>query len=116
MDPLLLSVKAAGIPRASALVITETVPLSSVIPVMAVAILCVWATYCSVTQVHESAPEASLVNESAAEPPEVAASAAEPPVVAASAHELSACPVTAIEAVHELTVCPATAMEVVHEP
>ncbi len=37
MDPILLLVRAAGIPRASALAITETVPLLSVLPVMAVA-------------------------------------------------------------------------------
>ncbi len=42
MNPPLMSVRAAGIPRASALAVTETVPLTSVLPVMAVAILSVW--------------------------------------------------------------------------
>ncbi len=41
-------VSAAGIPWASALSVTETVPLSSMFPVKAVTILCVWATYCSI--------------------------------------------------------------------
>ncbi len=55
-DPPLMSVHAAGIPRASALVVTETVPLSSVLLVMAVTILCIWATRSSVpTPVLESA-------------------------------------------------------------
>ncbi len=47
MDPPLMSVRAAGIPRASALAVTETVPLTSVLPVMAVAILCMWAAHCT---------------------------------------------------------------------
>ncbi len=69
MDPPLLPVRATGIPRASALAVTETVPLNSVIPVMAVAILCVWAAHYNpeASPVHESAPEASPVPES---PPE----------------------------------------------
>lgn len=102
MDPPLLSVRATGIPRASALAITETVPLSSVLPVMLVGIVCVWATYCSVTQIHKPAPAASPVHESAsevtaspAEPPKVLVSTAEPPEVAASTSELSDCPVAA---------------------
>ncbi len=74
MDPPLMSVRAAGIPRASALAVTETVPLTSVLPVMAVANLCVWAAHCT--------PEASSIHKSAPEPPEVAASAPEPPEVA----------------------------------
>ncbi len=47
MDPPLMLVRAAGIPRASALAVTETVPLTSVLPVMAVAILCMWAAHCT---------------------------------------------------------------------
>ncbi len=69
-----MSVRAAGIPRASALAVTETVPLTSVLSVMAVANLCVWAAHCT--------PEASSIHESAPEPPEVAASAPEPPEMA----------------------------------
>ncbi len=84
MDLPLISVQAAGIPRASALAVTENVPMNSVLPVMAVAILCVWAAHCTpeAFHVHESAPESSPVHESAPEPPEVAASAAEPPELA----------------------------------
>ncbi len=126
MDPPLMSVRAAGIPRASALAVTETVPLTSVLPAMAVAILSVWAAHCTseaspfhesapeVSPVHESAPEASSVHESAPEASSVRESAsgaspvyesaAEPPEVAASASELFAGPVTAMEAIHELSL------------
>ncbi len=123
MDPPLMSVRAAGIPRASALAVTETVPLTSVLPVMAVAILCVWAAHRTpeASSVQESAPEPPEVAASTAEPPEVAASAAEPPNVMAPTNELMVCPVTATEAVPELTVmatkavleltvCPVTAV------
>ncbi len=84
-----LAVRAAGVPRASALAVTEPVPLSSVFPVMAVTILCVWATHWSVpAPVCEPTPEPTPANESApvlesaSEPapaPEVEAPAAEPP-------------------------------------
>ncbi len=130
-----LSVRAAGIPRALALAITETVPLSSVLPVMAIAILCVLATYCSVTQVHESAPEASPVHKSAPEVSPVHESAPEASPVHESAPEASpvhqsapeaspvhesapeASPVhcRTMEAIHKLAVCLVTAMEAIHE-
>ncbi|KAI2665184.1 Protein PHOX3 [Labeo rohita] len=141
MDPPLMLVRAAGILLASILSSLRAsthsslagIPMSTVLPVMAVAILSVWAAHCTpeVSPVHESAPEASAVLESTQEPvkvlestlvpPEVAASAAEPPEVVASTrefclvmakkaiHEISACPVTAKEAVHELSACPVMA-------
>ncbi len=133
LDPPLMSMWATGIPRAAARAFAETVPLTSVLPVMAVTILCVWAAHCTseASPVHESAPEASPVHESApealpvhesapvppeaaavtAEPPEAAASAAEPPEEVAPTHELTVCPDTAMEAVPELTVSTATATE-----
>ncbi len=69
MDPPLMSVRAAGIPRASALAVTETVPLTSALPVMAVAILCVWAAHCTpeACPVHEYASETSPVHKSSPE-------------------------------------------------
>ncbi len=61
----------------------------SVLPVMAVAILCVWATHSSVpAPVCESAPRARFSHELLQSPfqaPEMAASAAEPPKFLASA-------------------------------
>ncbi len=133
MDPPLMSVRAAGIPRASALVVTETVPLTSVLPVMVVTILRVWAAHCTLeaspvhesapeaSPVHESAPEASPVHESASEASSVHesapkaspvhASTAEPPEVAASAAE----PPEVVVPTYELNVCHVTAMEAVHE-
>ncbi len=133
MDPLLMSVRAAGIPRASALAVTETVPLTSVLPVMAVAILSVWAAHCTLeaSPVHESAPEASPVRESAPKaspnhettpvPPEVAASAAEPPEESASTAEppevaaFAAEPPEVVVPTFALNVCHVTATEAVHE-
>ncbi len=106
------------------------VPPSAALPVMAVAILSVWAAHCTPeacpvhesalesSPVHESAPKASPVHVSTPVPPEVAASAAELTaclVVATEAiHELAVCLVMATEAVYELSVCPATAMKAVH--
>lgn len=109
----------------SALAITETVPLSFVLPVMAVAILCVWVTHCSVpAPVREPTPkpppaiESTPVLESASEPapaPEVAAPDAEPQETSMSAPELSDCPVTAKEDACELSESPVMAMEAVPE-
>ncbi|KAL0169371.1 hypothetical protein M9458_033967, partial [Cirrhinus mrigala] len=73
-DPPLMSVRAAGIPVASAPsspIIKEILPPAAALPLMAVAILCMWAAH--------SAPEVSSVHESASVSPEVAAPAAEPP-------------------------------------
>lgn len=69
MDPPLISVLVAGIPRASALAITEAVPPSSVHPVLAVAILSVWAAHYTpeAFPIHKSVPESSPVHESASE-------------------------------------------------
>ncbi|KAL0158886.1 hypothetical protein M9458_046962, partial [Cirrhinus mrigala] len=78
------------------------IPLSSVLPVMAIAILSVWATHCTpeassdnesgpeASSVHESVPEASPVDKFAPMPLEVLAYAVEPPKEAASIHELTA--------------------------
>ncbi len=73
-----MSVRAAGIPRASAMAVTETDPLTSVLPVMAVTIFSVWAAHCApeASPVHESAPKASPVHVSTPVPPDLAASAA----------------------------------------
>ncbi len=133
LDPPLMSVRAADIPVVSSLSSPAGIPLSAALPVMAVAILSVWAAHCTpeASPVHESAPEASPVHESAPEassvhksaakvspvhvstpvPPEVAASAAEPPEVAASAAE----PPEVVVPTFELTVCHVTATEAVAE-
>ncbi|KAL0150560.1 hypothetical protein M9458_054153 [Cirrhinus mrigala] len=80
------------------------IPLSTVLPVMAIAILSVWATHCApeASSGHESAPEASsvhgsvpetfLANESAPIPPEVSACTVEPPKEVASMNELTDTP------------------------
>ncbi len=125
-----MSVRAAGIPVTSALsspAILEVLPPSAALPVMAVAILSVWVAHCApeashvhesapeVSHDHESAPKASPVHVSTPVPPEVAASAAEPPEVVVPTHELTVCPVTAMEVVNELKDCLVTATEAVHE-
>ncbi len=92
------------------------VPPSAALPVMAVAILSVWAAHCTpeASPVHESALESSPVHESAPKASPFHVSTPVPPEVAASAAELTACLVMATEAVYELSVCPATAMKAVH--
>ncbi|KAI2646213.1 U1 small nuclear ribonucleoprotein C [Labeo rohita] len=67
------------------------IPLSTVLPGMAVAILSMWATHCApeASSDHESAPEASTVHEFAPISPEVSAYAVEPPKEVASFHELT---------------------------
>ncbi|KAL0153936.1 hypothetical protein M9458_050759, partial [Cirrhinus mrigala] len=68
------------------------IPLSSVLPVMAIAILSMWATHCAPEALsdHKSVLEASPVHEFAPVPPEVSAYAVEPPKEGASIHELTA--------------------------
>ncbi|KAL0150890.1 hypothetical protein M9458_053809, partial [Cirrhinus mrigala] len=85
------------------------IPLSSVLPVMAVAILSVWSTHCTPesSSDHKSAPEASSdhksvlgaspVHKFVPVPPEVSAYAVEPPKEGASIHELT------VSSVHEST-------------
>ncbi|KAI2657266.1 hypothetical protein H4Q32_030264 [Labeo rohita] len=67
------------------------IPLSTVLPVMAVAILSVWATHCApeASSVLESAPEASSVHKSAPEASSVHESAPEASSVHKSAPEAS---------------------------
>ncbi len=71
-DPPLRSVRVAGIPRPSAVEIIEVVPLSAVLPVMAVAMLCVWAVYCILS------PEPSPVQVSGLKPSPVQVSGLKP--------------------------------------
>ncbi|XP_042589623.1 anti-sigma-I factor RsgI2-like [Cyprinus carpio] len=138
VDPPLTSVRAAGIPRPLAPAVTEAVPLSTVLPVMGIAIWCVRATYFPPASTEsvpepspalesvpepspalESVPEPSLVLEFAPVPlswptiSEVADFSAEPPEVAASDCEFSACSAMAKEAVYELSACPVSAPEAV---
>ncbi|KAA0718957.1 hypothetical protein E1301_Tti007726 [Triplophysa tibetana] len=70
-DPPLRSVRAAGILRPSAVEAIEVVPLSAMLPVMSVAMLCVWAFTLKPSQVQESVPDPSQVHESVSEPTEV---------------------------------------------
>ncbi len=120
--------RAAGIPKPthSSPPIPELILLSEVLPMMGIAFWCVWAAYTS-TELPEAAAATMMSPEvaaDAAEPPEVVAliavipevmvPAAEPPEVSVvSIYDLSACPVTAREAVCVSSSCPVTAMEAV---
>ncbi|KAI2663385.1 CCR4-NOT transcriptional complex subunit CAF120 [Labeo rohita] len=92
-DPLLISARAATVPSASTLVVTETVTLSSVLP--------------------STTPPNLLVFTPA--PPEVAASAAEAVTLPSELFDLFICPVLVKEAVSELFACSVTAKEAIYE-
>ncbi|KAI2643865.1 Filamentous hemagglutinin [Labeo rohita] len=116
MDPPLMWVRAAGIPVTSAPsspTILEVLPPSAALPLMAVTILCVWAAHCTpeASSFHDFAPVPPEVAAPAAEPPEEAASIAEPPEVAAFAAE----PPKMVP-IYELTASPVTAMEAINVP
>ncbi len=85
-----------------------SMPLSTVLPVMAFAIMSMWAAHCTheASPVHESVPETSPIQESDSEAS----------LVHESAPETSpACPVTSMEAFSELSVCSNMTMEAVQE-
>ncbi|KAL0180837.1 hypothetical protein M9458_023243, partial [Cirrhinus mrigala] len=74
LDPPLVSVRAANIPVASAPykpTINEVLPPAAAVPLMAVAIWCVWAAHCApeVLSDHKSAPEVSSAHKSTPEVP-----------------------------------------------
>ncbi|KAL0177062.1 hypothetical protein M9458_025956, partial [Cirrhinus mrigala] len=108
------------------------IPLTTALPMMAIAILSVWAAHCApeASSAYESDPEASSVRESAApmplieaafmaEFPEEAASSADPKEGGKPIYELTVCSTTvnapALPAPPRLPVCPVTAMEAVSE-
>lgn len=118
---LLTSVRAAGISEVvSSLGVSEVVQLTIALPVMAMAILCVWATHCS--PAHESAAEPAPAHKFVPEP----ASAPElSPVSVLNMNFLSAttevipefpvCPDMTMEVVPELFACPDMTTKVTHE-
>ncbi|KAI2664196.1 Rho-related GTP-binding protein RhoF [Labeo rohita] len=113
MDPPLMSVQAAGILLTSALsspLIIEILPPAAALPLMAVAIWCVWAAHCApeASSVHKSAPEVSSVHESAPEVSSVHESAPEVLSVHESAPEASSVHKSAPEvlSVHESAPVP----------
>jgi len=142
----MMSVQVAGIPVASmfsnhvasVLSSLEVLPPSAVLPMMAVAILCVWVAHCS--PVHESAPEPAQVHESTAEPTQAlehspvlaptceflafpvltkvvtSKPSANPVMAKETVSELTVFHITAKEAIPEPTACPAMAKEAIPEP
>ncbi|KAI2652466.1 hypothetical protein H4Q32_005691 [Labeo rohita] len=102
LDPPLVSVRAANIPVASTpskSTIKEVLPPATALPLMAVAIWCVWAAHCApeVTSVHKSAPEVTSVNKSAPEVTSVHKSALEVTSLNKSAPEITSVHKSALE-------------------
>ncbi|KAI2645231.1 Filamentous hemagglutinin [Labeo rohita] len=94
LDPPLVSVRAANLPVASAPskpTSKETLPPAAALPLMAVAIWCVWAAHCApeVTSVHKPAPEVTTVHKSAPEVTSVHKTAPEVTSVHKSAPEVT---------------------------
>ncbi|KAL0173627.1 hypothetical protein M9458_029595, partial [Cirrhinus mrigala] len=94
LDPPLASGRAANIPVASTPArptFKEVLPLASALPLMAVAIWCVWAARCApeVTSAHKSAPEVTSVHKSAPEVTSGLKSAPEVPSGLKSAPEVT---------------------------
>lgn len=131
LDPLLMSVRTAGDPRASVQAIPEVVPLSSVLPVMAVALLSVWAAHCTtgVSSGHKSAPETLSAHECASkssyellevptdtvDSSEVLLVTAQPPGPSACSIEPPPSPATAIGVIPDSLSCPVPAMKPIYE-
>ncbi|KAI2659503.1 Foot protein 1 variant 1 [Labeo rohita] len=93
LDPPLVSVRAASIRVASVCLnptIKEVLPSAAALPLMAIAIWCVWAAHCApeVSSVHKSAPDVSSVHKSAPEVSSVHKSAPEVSSVHKSAPEV----------------------------
>lgn len=104
-DTSLMSVQAAGISVVvSSLGVSEVLPPSTVLPVTAMAILCVWVSYASSVSPEAAAPDLVL--------PEAVTSAYELSALSPIC-ELPACPVTSTVVACELPVCLEMTTEVV---
>ncbi len=145
-DAPLVSARAAGIPKSAHFNprVPALIPLSEALPMMGIALCCVWAAYATSRLPQAMAPAAasSKVVALTAEPPEAAVLASAPFMVVApskvllachvavketvttvepsevsvaSTHQLSACPVAAKMAALESSSCPGVATEAAHE-
>ncbi|KAF4095123.1 hypothetical protein G5714_024201 [Onychostoma macrolepis] len=140
-DSPLVSARTAGIPKPthSSPPVPELIPLSEVLPMMGIALCCVWAAYttAALSEVATAATASPEVVAHAAEPPEAAGLTSAPCMLVALRNVLSTCCVavektitklslcpefTAVEppevsavSVGELSFCPVTAMEAVNE-
>ncbi|KAL0185497.1 hypothetical protein M9458_021194 [Cirrhinus mrigala] len=111
LDPPLVSVRAANISGAPAhhkTTINEVLPPAAALPLMAVAIWCVWAAHCApeVSSVHKSAPEVTSIRKSAPEVMSVRKSAPEVPSDLKSAPEVPSDLKSAPEAPSDLKSAP----------
>ncbi len=107
-----MSARAAGIPKSTHFSppVSELIPLSEALPMMGIALCCVWAAYTTseLPQVMAPAAASPEVAAHAAEPPEVAVLASAPYIVVAPSNVLSACHVTVKGTIDEHCTCPVT--------
>ncbi len=111
-DAPLVSARAGGIPKSTNFSppVPELIPLSEALPMMGIALCCVWAAYTTseLPQVMAPAAASPEVAAHAAEPPEAAVLASAPCMVLAPSNVLSACHVTVKGTVDEHCTCPDT--------
>ncbi len=111
-DAPLVSARAAGIPKPAHFSppVPALIPLSEALPMMGIALCCVWAAYTTseLPQVMAPAAASPEVAAHAAEPPEAAVLASAPCIVVAPSNVLSACHVTVKGTVDEHCTCPVT--------
>ncbi len=107
-----MSARAAGIPKSTHFSppVPELIPLSEALPMMGIALCCVWAAYTTseLPQVMAPAAASPEVAAHAAEPPEAAVLASAPCMVVAPSNVLSACHVMVKGTVDEHCTCPDT--------
>ncbi len=111
-DAPLVSARAAGIPKSTHFSppVPELIPLSEALPMMGIALCCVWAGYTTseLPQVMAPAAASPEVAAHAAEPPEAAVLASAPCIVVVPSNVLSACHVTVKGTIDEHCTCPVT--------
>ncbi len=107
-----MSARATGIPKSAHFSppVPELIPLSEALPMMGIALCCVWAAYTTseLPQVMAPAAASPEVAAHAAEPPEAAVLASAPCIVVAPSNVLSACHVTVKGTIDEHCTCPVT--------
>ncbi len=109
-DAPLVSARAAGIPKPAHFnsSIPVLIPLSEALPMMGIALCCVWAAYTTteLLEVAKSTVMSPEVAAYAAEPPEAAVLASAPCMVVAPSNECPACHITVEGTVDEHCTCP----------
>ncbi|XP_058639016.1 uncharacterized protein LOC131544658 isoform X1 [Onychostoma macrolepis] len=109
-DSPLVSARTAGIPKPthSSPPVPELIPLSEVLPMMGIALCCVWAAYttAALSEVATAATASPEVVAHAAELPEAAGLTSAPCMVVALSNVLSTCCVAVEKTITKLSLCP----------